>query len=299
MQKHSTHVIDEKAVRIFKEFLPPQDWTIYDIKPDYGKDHKVELVKGGEHTGLSFWVQVKGQKKVRRLKDGTITFKLETKDLDYHTKLSVPMFLVVVNVTKRVGYWVFTQDYERTRLRNVAWRSQEYIQVHLPPSNTLSDTSLLRQSVKQAIRYMNGLTFQSDIGAEQRRLEALDPRFRVEITAGASGRHYHFCSDRAIPIGFSYKGGDSESGKIEAMVERAQPIAVQGGEIEVKGSPLFDFVFEMAGEREVRLEYNKTVLGFANLIRTDEVGTEVARIDAIPCKIICGMKEARLDLNQA
>ena len=84
--------------------MPPEDWTVYDIRPDYGKDHKVELVEGGDHTGSTFWVQIKGQKKVKRLKDGTITFKLETKDLDYHMKLLAPVFLVVVDVTDRVGY---------------------------------------------------------------------------------------------------------------------------------------------------------------------------------------------------
>jgi hypothetical protein len=208
MQKHTTHVIDEQAVHIFKGSLPPEHWTVYDIRPDYGKDHKVELVEGGEHTGLSFWVQVKGQKKVKRLKDGTVSFKLETKDLDYHTKLPAPVFLVVVDVTSRVGYWVFTQGYERTRLRNVAWRDQDYIQIRLPAANTLSGLKSLRRAVKEAVRYMTNLTFHADLREEKRWLEAIDPRFKVEITAGSGGHHYHFRSEEEIPVGFSYREGD-------------------------------------------------------------------------------------------
>lgn len=295
MQKHLTHVIDKQAVLIFKGSLPEEDWTVYDIQPDYGKDHKVELVEGGAHTGSTFWVQIKGQKKVRRLKDGTITFKLETKDLDYHTKLSAPVFLVVVDVTKREGYWVFLQKYVRTWLRNVPWRDQDHIQIRLPASNTLSKTSLLRQAVREAIRYMTDLSFHSDIGTEQSRLVSLDPRFKVEIMAGTGGRHYHLHSDEVIPIGFSYKEGNSVSGKIEGMLDRGLPIVVRGGEIEISGSPLFDFLFEMAGESEVRLEVNKTVEGFANLLRTDESGNVVASFDGIPCKIVCGRKEARFE----
>ena len=295
MQKHSTHVIDEQAVHFFKGSLPPDHWTVYDIRPDYGKDHKVELVEGGEHTGLSFWVQVKGQKKVKKLKDGTISFKLESKDLDYHTKLQPPVFLVVVDVTSRVGYWVFTQEYERTQLRNVAWRRQEYIQIRLPASNTLSRQKPFREAVGEAVRYMTRLAFSADLGAEKRRLEGLDPRFTVEITAGTDGRHYHFRSEEEVPLKFTYKGGEPGSGKIEEMLDRGVPVVMRQGEIVVTGSPLFEFFFELAGGSDVRLEFNKIVQGHANLLRTNEFGEEKARIDAIPCKIVCGRREATIE----
>jgi Domain of unknown function (DUF4365) len=301
MQKHLTHVIDEEAVRIFKGALPSENWTVYDIKPDYGKDHKVELVEGVEHTGLFFWVQIKGQRKVKRLKNGTISFKLETGDLDYHTKLSDPVFLVVVDVTNRVGYWVFLQEYVRTRLKDLNWRSQGHIQIHLSASHTFSETSLLRQAVREAIRYMTGLTFHADITVEQRRLEALDPRFTVSIMAGTEGRHYHFLSEKEVPIGFSYKDGDPNSSKLEDMLDRALPIVVRGGEIEMKGSPLLEVIFERAGDGDVRLEFAKMVEGFANLSRKNETGEVTARVEAIPCKIRCGRKlaliEARLPFD--
>ena len=295
MQKHSTHVIDEEAVRIFKGALPPQDWTVYDIRPDYGKDHKVELIDGVEHTGLFFWVQIKGQNKVKRLKNGTISFKVETCDLDYHTKLSDPVFLIVVDVTNRVGYWVFLQEYVRTRLRDIDWRSQAYIQIHLSATNILSETSLLRQAVREAIRYMTGLNFHADIAVEQRRLEALDPRFTVDIMAGTGGRQYHFVSEKEISLGFSYKDGNPNSGKLEDMLDWALPIVVRSGELEMKGSPLLAIIFERAGNGDVRLEYAKKVEGFANLVMKNKTGEVRARVEAIPCKIRCGRKVARIE----
>ena len=187
MKKHSTHIIDKEAVKFFKNSLPEEHWTVYDFQPDYGKDQKVELVEGDEHTGLTFWVQIKGQKKVSRLKDGSISFRLETKDLDYHTRLQVPMFLVVVDVTKRVGYWIFTQEYERTWLKNVAWRGQEYIQIRLPSSNTLAGLKAFREAVKQAVRYMTTLTFQADLGAERRCLESDRPPLQDRDHGGLNG----------------------------------------------------------------------------------------------------------------
>jgi hypothetical protein len=297
MKKPISHVIDEQAVEMFRAALPKDAWTIYDIKPDYGKDQKVELVEGGDHTGLSFWVQVKGQKKVRRLRDGTVTFKLETKDLDYHTRLPAPMFLVVVDVTKKVGYWIFTQRYERTALRNVNWRDQEYIQIRLPPANILTDLSGLRKAVKDAIRFMTGLAFGADIHSEKRALEDRDPRFQVEISVDTKGRHYHFRTDEVIPVEFSYKEGDPGSGKIEAMLDRGHPVTFTPGEIEIKGSPLFGWFLEMAGRRDVQFECNRHQEGHINVMRTDASGAVLGRIDAIPCKITCGRKEASVEGN--
>jgi len=253
------------------------------------------LVEDGDHTGLSFWVQVKGQKKVSRLRDGSISFKLESKDLEYHTRLPTPIFLFVVDVTKRVGYWVFTQEYERTSLRNVGWRNQDHIQIRLPPANTLSDLARLRSAVRDAIKYMTGLSFLSDIRTEKRELEVLDPRFKVEISVNDEGRrHYHFHSGEIIPVEFSYKG-DPSSGKIEEMLDRGLPISVQRDEIEIAGSPLFEIMFEWAGDRGIQLQMNRTYDGHINLLRADASGAILGRIDAIPCKITCGRKEARVE----
>ena len=295
MKKHSTHIIDKEAVKFFKNSLPEEHWTVYDVQPDYGKDQKVELVEGDEHTGLTFWVQIKGQKKVSRLKDGSISFRLETKDLDYHTRLQAPMFLVVVDVTKQVGYWVFTQQYERTWLKNVAWRSQEYIQIRLPSSNKLSDLKAYREAVKQAIRYMTTLTLQADLGAERRHLEAIDPRFKIEITVDSTGRHYHFHSDQQIPVGFTYQDGEPDSGKLGEMLDRGLPIVVRHDEIKMSGSPLFERFFEMARGHDVRLEFNKTVEGSANILRKNRAGEVSGRLDAIPCKMTFGRLECRIE----
>ena len=295
MKKHLTHVIDEQAIEIFKAAFPKDAWTIYDIRPDYGKDHQVELVEDGDHTGKSFWVQVKGQKKVSKLRDGSISFKLETKDLEYQLRLPVPMFLIVIDVTKGIGYWVLTQQYEKTALRNVNWRGQDHIQIRLPQANSLSDLARLRGAVGDAIKYVTGSAFHADIHSEKLALESRDPRFSVEIQVGSEGRHYRIHSDEPIPVEFSYKDGDPSSGKIEDMIDRGRPITFLPGEIEVKGSPLFETFFNPAEGQEIRLEFNRTVVGHVHLTKSAASGTLLGRLDAIPCTIRYGRQEAYID----
>ncbi len=295
MKKPLSHVVDEKAVEIFKATLPKDTWTVYDIRPDYGKDQKVELVEGEEHTGETFWAQIKGQKKVGKLKDGMISFKLETEQLKYHAKLTAPLFLVVVDVATGVGYWVFTQKYVRTALRNVNWQDQTYINIRLPRANVLTDLSRLREAVKDAIKYMTDIAFHTDIRTEKRMLEERDSRFRVDITANSLGRHYYLSSDEIVPVEFSYRNVNARSGKIEEMLDRGVPIKFRSDEIEIKGSPLFEWFMKLAEGHDIRLQANRVLNGHVNLLRTDKSGSVIGRIDAIPAVITCGRKEARIE----
>lgn len=293
MQKHSTHVIDEQAVHFFKGSLPPDDWTIYDIRPDYGKDHKVELVEGGEHTGLTFWVQVKGQKRVRRLRDGVISFKLETKDLDYHTRLPTPVFLVVVDVTSRVGYWVFTQEYERTRLRNLAWRSQGHIQIRLPISNLLSDTRSLREAARKAIRYMARRSLGMGIGYAQEALKTLDPRFDVRIAATAQGEIADLNALEDLQIDLKFGVDFCETGKLGDLIGRGIPVSIGPGDVTAEGSPLVGAILEETSERHGLLQLLLEGAGHVRLTHFDNEGREIGRPHEIECFFEGGLEEAR------
>jgi hypothetical protein len=235
MKKPLSHVIDEQAVEIFKAALPKDTWTVYAIQPDYGKDHKVELVENEDHTGLTFWVQVKGQQRVKRLRNGLASFELETKHLEYYSRLTAPAFLVVVDVTKRIGYWMFLQEYERTVLRGTNWRIQKYIQIKIPPANVLSDLDRLRAAVRDARRFLTRLFFQHDVRTEKMLLEERDPRFRVNITVTPEGRHYHFESDELVPLELTYKGEDSGAGRVDDLLDRGLPVVFRPGEIELEG----------------------------------------------------------------
>ena len=79
------------------------------------------------------------------------------------------------------------------------------------------------------------------------------------------------------------------------MLDRGLPIVVRHDEIKMSGSPLFERFFEMARDHDVRLEFNKTVEGFANILRKNQAGEVCGRFDAIPCKMIFGRLECRIE----
>jgi hypothetical protein len=293
MQKHPTHVIDEQAVHIFKGSLPPEHWTVYDIRPDYGKDHKVELVEGGEHTGLSFWVQVKGQKKVKKLKDGTVSFKLETKDLDYHVKLQAPVFLVVVDVSRRVGYWVFTQKYERTRLKNLPWRQQSHIQIRLPAENLISDLYSLRGAVRDAIGYMARRSLSLGIGHAQESLKRLDPRFDVRVTATAAGEVAEVNALTDIRVEFKFGRGFFEDGRFDDLLGRGIPVSIGPGDVTAEGSLLIKSVLDETAESKGAIQICLGGVGHVRLTHTDAEDRDVGRPHEIECVLEGGLQEAR------
>ena len=292
MKKPLSHVIDEQAVEIFKAALPKDAWTVYDIRPDYGIDHKVELVEGEDHTGQTFWVQVKGQKKVRRLSNGTVTFKLETKDLDYYTRLNEPVFLVVVDVTKRVGYWVFTQQYERT-LRNVGWRLQVYVQIHLPASNLLSDLRSLRAAVKDAIGYMARLSLSRGIVYAQESLNRLDTRFEVRVTATAQGEFVEATPLEDFKVYLKFGVGFCQSGRLEDLMGRGLPVNIGPGDVAAEGSLLIGSMLKETADRNGLLQLCLIGAGHLRVTHLDPQGNEVGGPHELECHYEGGLDEFR------
>jgi len=293
VKKHSTHVIDEQAVHFFKGALPPEHWTVYDIRPDYGKDHKVELVEGGELMGQTFWVQIKGQKKVKPLKGGSISFKLETKDLDYQTRLQVPVFLIVVDVTKRVGYWVFTQEYERTQLRNVSWRSQEHIQIRIAASNRLSDLGLFRTAVKDAFGYLARRSLKLGILHAQESLGKLDSRFDVKVTATAHGEVVEANALKNLRVNFRFGTEFTQSGSLDKLINRGLPVQVRPGDVVVEGSLLVGSMIEETADHYGHLHFSLAGEGQVKLTRIDQSGQEIGRSHELACSFEGGLAEIR------
>jgi len=112
MKRHRTHQIDELAKRFFQA-ATPVTWCYNEHKTDYGKDYLVEPGDDDEElTGLNFFVQLKGQEKVKLTADGSrVKFVLETMHAAYYLDKikDLPVFLVVVDVNKKKGWFQFLQ----------------------------------------------------------------------------------------------------------------------------------------------------------------------------------------------
>ena len=103
MKRHRTHQIDELAQRVFRAAIP-ETWHYNEQQHDYGKDYLVEVGDDdGEQTGITFFVQLKGQEKAEFTPDGSqVKFRLETMHAAYYVDKvkDLPVFLVVVDVNQ-------------------------------------------------------------------------------------------------------------------------------------------------------------------------------------------------------
>src|SRR5579862_8184677 len=79
--------------------------------PDYYIDHDIERIEAGEPSGKIFYAQQKGHEKVE-FKNGLTIQKLKTKHLRYFDeKIVVPVFLFLIDVTNKIGYYLFLQEW--------------------------------------------------------------------------------------------------------------------------------------------------------------------------------------------
>ncbi len=100
------HEIDDAACRLFEQSLP-REWVYRPLPKDYGIDGEVEVFRDGKSTGIIFKVQVKGTESPRVLSGGrSISFSLGVDDIAYYLdEVAIPVFLVLVDVTRSNVYW--------------------------------------------------------------------------------------------------------------------------------------------------------------------------------------------------
>jgi hypothetical protein len=190
MKRPKQHQIDELAQRVFRDALPAE-WVAREQRPDYGIDYLVEIGKSEKLTGLAFAVQLKGKKTLAHDGESILYQSLETRHLAYYLdKQRAPVFLVLVDVVTHEGYWLFLQRYALEHLKDVDWRRQTTVTLRLPAANSLKNIDALERAVEEADHLMAELrpsAVQGAITAERKRMETLDPRIRVEVSATEGG----------------------------------------------------------------------------------------------------------------
>lgn len=300
MKRPKAHQIDERAMRIFRDSLPPP-WVPAEQKPDYAKDYLVEIATGDDLTGVMFFVQLKGEEQPTLAKDGSsVTFYLKTKHAVYYLdKLAVPVFLVVVDVTKKVAYWVFVQAYLRDQVKSAAWRKKGSVLVRIPTENKLTDTDSLRKAVEEARDYMAALhpaALKNSLAAQRRRIESLDPRFAVSIDIINNQEHYRVNAKEPVEITVTLKGKPKElSSKIENLIGKGLPTSFGPDEIEVTGSPLFTESLKAGGILYSAAKLDSTL----SLTAVDASGRPISALDNINGTLTGGEQECRFEGGMA
>ncbi len=123
-----TYVTSKASERIFLATLP-LEWLASYQKPDFHIDFKVEMVEGGELTGTNFGVQLKGWTPKKNRKS-TPRHSLASKQLRYFLdKCTIPIFLVLVDVTTKRCHWKFVQQYAKEHLTADKVRNQKSVTI--------------------------------------------------------------------------------------------------------------------------------------------------------------------------
>jgi len=137
--------IGRKAGRIF-EFHLPDHWVFrsQEDQEDYGIDGEIEVNDSSDHaTGFIFKAQIKGQKAVSIINNGTTaSFSISVKRLKYYMRqVEIPIILAVIDLTSKKVFWKSLQDDEPLRkiLQQAIDKSQDTVAVHLLTSNTLPE----------------------------------------------------------------------------------------------------------------------------------------------------------------
>lgn len=159
MKRPSNQRIDSHAQKIF-ELNCPTNWSLQKPSEDYGIDYYVRVFEDdniGEATKIFFAVQLKGVKKLKSQKTHVL-FSMKTDTLNFYlTKVSEPVFLVVVDTSLNKIYWLFLQKYinETLSIEKPDWKTQKSITLKIPKENNFKNTKTIENSALNASSYCN------------------------------------------------------------------------------------------------------------------------------------------------
>jgi hypothetical protein len=184
------HLIDQQARRIFAECVEPWAQPNGHRDGDYAIDYTVELTHtdpdGAQRViGRDFQVQLKGTKALKG-NLSSVYLQFQSEDVaHYLDNKRLPVFLVLIDVTSGNGYWLFVQQHAAESL-GANWRTKRTVRVKIPRSQTLQLKGGFREAVERAGQWMQERwpgSPQAALAAEKARLENIDPRLHVQVSA--------------------------------------------------------------------------------------------------------------------
>jgi hypothetical protein len=281
--------IDRAAQPVFTGALP-RGWPphVIDGSQDYGIDYFVEIIESFAPTGTRFAVQVKGIDQPTIIDGAAIHLALPTKNLGtYLLTESLPVFLVVADVTTKRAYFLFVQRFADEQLRDEDWRDQQTVTVKVPIANLVSDHETLRRAAVEAHQYMLAVRSSPSLALRlrSRAMERLDRRCIVSATSTEAGEVYEIRAKETVRFSMGVGGLDAER---RTLLRRGYAVPVAPGEVTFQNLPIMEhFAPQITGVQiAARVECTATVE-----IKRDGV---TARLINMPTKVVAGIDEIRI-----
>lgn len=218
------HVLETETEKFVQQFIP-SEWIAEKEKHDYGIDLRVEIatpssiLRRGEEeaasqvTGAYFSIQLKGTDDLNLNKAKTlISHRCAVSALNYYLNRPEPVIYLVYDAKNKKAYWVFIQDYMRTRPDNT-WKKQDTFTIHIPVANIFDSDSIeeIRSKALQRHEHLRWLSAS---------LTAHNPHYRYDFHNSKEGisitvhpRYAGAEKDKPLVFKGLFKFDDSEKGK--------------------------------------------------------------------------------------
>lgn len=232
--------IDELATGLVKQWFS-SGWKLRPQIPDYYVDYAVERVEAGEMTGKIVCVQQKAHRRVP-FSNGFASEQIKIEHLQYYAEKSDrPVFLILVDNTAQVGYYLFLQewiDQQRPKLNLTGAGTKS---VRVPAVNRIDDVPSFLVAVQRSLIYVREKhpgSVPAAIRMEEKRVAAIDPRFAVSLDVIGGQHFYRLNATEEFSVSIKVKG---EAVKLfKELYDYGRPLNISVDDIEIEGLPLFD-----------------------------------------------------------
>ena len=255
--------IDEGARLSFEGWLP-LGWKKRKQIPDIHVDYRVEVVEEGEPTGLHFQAQIKGRS-IHKRTAKKLSEPIKTKHLRYYMRCEEPVFLFLIDPATKRGHWLFIQKYLKEKVSSAQLQKQKTITIPFDSNDSFEHFSTFDIKLRAAWKYVRDLHPGSPIAAilaEKRRLEELDPRFAVHISATSTSKEVRV--EPTQPTAGSMQIKFLKPPPLSALKdfhEKGESFRVKATDIETKDSPILTTILRELGEQEITIRDGRTFRG--------------------------------------
>lgn len=289
MKISDQQVIGHEAEAAFQALLPG-DWVSIKPDKDFGKDLHVEIFENRKPTGLTFYAQVKGTR-APNLVNGNMVVVIKTSILRYYLKMvSIPVFLVGVDVTTRECYWLFIQEYAKTISKQQLSERKTH-NIRIPIGNNAIDRAALRSKIEFATQYMKELhpsSIPASIDHFKSELLKQDPRFDYEVIGTEDGVRVVANPKEDVPFSLSIGSSPETRKEFYRAFEKGEPIIIEGKEItELTG---LKFATNLLPHKIILTPLTQTEYD-ATLSLVDESNQDIFKLDKFHGQVTRGSKQ--------
>jgi hypothetical protein len=149
IKRPENHIKETRSISYVQKVWA--EWSVNKLSQDYGIDLDVTICENGEVTDIKFPAQLKSTDKIK-LKNGLISFSIDTEHLNYFFNQSLPFLFVLYDNQNDIAYWLLIQDYiwDNLNEKKPDWRTQQYNTLYIPVENKIEDLNKVKEAIIDA-----------------------------------------------------------------------------------------------------------------------------------------------------